>query len=294
MVRAARSLLFIGFTTLLALGVVAPASAEHHPSATVQALERAHAHNDYEHDRPLFDALDHGFTSVEADVWLVGGELLIGHDREDLRPGRTLARLYLDPLLERVRAGHGEVYRGSGAEFQLLIDIKNTGVMTYAVLHQELRDYRKMLAVYKRGRVKPGAVTVVISGDRPRALMERQRVRYAFYDGRLADLGTGTPASFMPLISDNWTLQFTWQGQGSMPEDERAKLHRIVARAHADGQRVRFWATPDLPGAAREAVWRELVAADVDHINTDDLAGLQTFLKANDPDERMEPARRAA
>jgi hypothetical protein len=39
-------------------------------------LERAHAHNDYEHDRPLFDALSNDFKSVEADIWLVGGELI--------------------------------------------------------------------------------------------------------------------------------------------------------------------------------------------------------------------------
>ena len=31
-------------------------------------LTQAHAHNDYEHDRLLLDALEHGFTSVEADV----------------------------------------------------------------------------------------------------------------------------------------------------------------------------------------------------------------------------------
>ncbi|MEL6593794.1 MAG: endonuclease/exonuclease/phosphatase family protein, partial [Bacteroidota bacterium] len=30
---------------------------------------QAHAHNDYEHDCPLLDALDHGFNSVEVDVW---------------------------------------------------------------------------------------------------------------------------------------------------------------------------------------------------------------------------------
>ena len=34
---------------------------------------------------------------------LVGNELLVGHDVEDLRPGRTLAALYLDPLRGRVR-----------------------------------------------------------------------------------------------------------------------------------------------------------------------------------------------
>lgn len=36
---------------------------------------RAHAHNDYYHRRPLLDALDHGFLSVEADIRLVDSEL---------------------------------------------------------------------------------------------------------------------------------------------------------------------------------------------------------------------------
>ena len=61
----------------------------------VSPLPNAHAHNDYEHNRPLFDALDHGFTSVEADVFLVDGKLLVGHDREALKPERTLDSLYL-------------------------------------------------------------------------------------------------------------------------------------------------------------------------------------------------------
>lgn len=43
-------------------------------------LEKAHAHNDYEHERPLFDALSHGFTSVEVDVHLVDGKLYVSHN----------------------------------------------------------------------------------------------------------------------------------------------------------------------------------------------------------------------
>ena len=65
-----------------------------------------------------------------------------------------------------------------------------------------------------------------------------------------------------------------------MPEAEHAKLRAFVSTAHANGYRVRFWATPDQPGAARDAVWTELADAGVDHINTDDLAGLQQFLTA--------------
>lgn len=65
-----------------------------------------------------------------------------------------------------------------------------------------------------------------------------------------------------------------------MPEAERTKLQACVAEAHAKGYRVRFRATPDEPGAAREAVWNELFDAGVDHINTDDLEALEQFLTA--------------
>src|SRR3954451_5006734 len=76
-------------------------------SSEVVPLENAHAHNDYEHARPLFDALDNGFTSVEADVYPVGGDLLVGHDEKALRSTRTLEGLYLNPLAELVRRKSG-------------------------------------------------------------------------------------------------------------------------------------------------------------------------------------------
>ncbi|GAB2851467.1 phosphatidylinositol-specific phospholipase C/glycerophosphodiester phosphodiesterase family protein [Streptomyces deserti] len=245
-------------------------------------LWRAHAHNDYEHPRPLLDALDHRFGSVEADIFLVGGQLLVAHDPEDLDPARTLESLYLDPLAARVKANHGSVYRGHRRPLQLLIDIKTEGASTYLELDRHLRRYRHLFTTYAHGRVSPGPVTAVISGDRAaREPMAAQTVRRAFYDGRLADLGGPAPASFIPLISDNWTLNFTWRGEGAFPDAEREKLRGIVGAAHARGQRVRFWATPDAAGPARDALWTELLAADVDHLNTDDLAGLEAFLDAH-------------
>ncbi|MFC9843156.1 phosphatidylinositol-specific phospholipase C/glycerophosphodiester phosphodiesterase family protein [Streptomyces sp. NPDC060223] len=244
-------------------------------------LWRAHAHNDYEHPRPLFGALDHRFGSVEADIYLVGDQLLVAHDPVDLDPARTIESLYLDPLAARVRANHGSVYRGYRKPLQLLIDIKTEGSSTYLELDRHLRRYKNLFTTYAHGRVHPGAVTAVISGDRAaRTPMEAQSVRRAFYDGRLADLGSAAPASFVPLISDNWTLNFSWLGNGPFPAAEREKLRGIIATAHARKQKVRFWATPDLAVPARDALWSELLAADVDYINTDDLAGLEAFLDA--------------
>jgi hypothetical protein len=199
-------------------------------------LRRAHAHNDYLHRHPLHDALSHGFTSVEADIFLVDGELLVAHEPAELDPTRTLRSLYLDPLLERVRAHHGSVYRGYRRPFQLLIDIKTDGVAAYHELDRQLRYYRRMLSSCVHGRVHAGAVTPVISGDRSaRAPMEAQQVRYAFYDGRLDDLAaTGpAPASFTPLISGNWTHSFDWRGSGEFPAAERQKLHTLVSTAHS-------------------------------------------------------------
>ena len=77
--------------------------------AAVTPLPHAHAHNDYEHARPLLDALAHGFCSVEADVFLRDGRLLVAHTPLDLKPERTLERLYLDPLRQRVRANGGQM-----------------------------------------------------------------------------------------------------------------------------------------------------------------------------------------
>jgi hypothetical protein len=280
------------FLTLSAfLGLSAPAGAA--SSASVQPLERAHAHNDYEHERPLFDALDHGFTSVEADVWLRDGELLVAHDLVDTQPGRTLESLYLKPMASLARSNGGSVYPHWNGQLQLLIDIKSEGSATYAAINDVLHEYRFMLTQWVEGRERKGAVEAVVSGNRSREDMLEQQVRLAGYDGRLSDLGSDLPSSFMPLVSDNWTRHFTWLGIGPMPAHEREKLHRLVDDAHAAGYRIRFWATPDRDSDAREAVWRELVAADVDHLNTDDLPGLRDFLLDNDPEERAVTGRTA-
>ncbi|MEV0494998.1 phosphatidylinositol-specific phospholipase C/glycerophosphodiester phosphodiesterase family protein [Streptomyces atratus] len=254
------------------------AVARHH-----RPLRQAHAHNDYLHTHPLHDALSHGFTSVEADIFLVDGDLLVAHEATDLDPTRTLASLYLDPLLARVTANHGAVYPGHREPVQLLIDIKTDGAAAYLELDRQLQRYRRMLTSYHDGRVRAGAVTPVVSGDRAaRVPMEVQRTRLAFYDGRLDDLGTAAIASFIPLISSNWTQSFSWLGAGPFPAAERDRLRALVTAAHREGRRMRFWATPDVAGPERDAVWTELLAAGVDHLNTDDLAGLELFLRAMD------------
>jgi Glycerophosphoryl diester phosphodiesterase family len=267
------------FVTLAVLTVFAASLAPQPARAgddVVTPLRRTHAHNDYEHTRPLFDALDQGFTSVEADIFLVGDQLLIGHTGSSLKPERTLEKLYLDPLRERARKNGGKIY-ANGPPFYLLIDVKTAAGPAYKRLDEVLAKYAELLTEIDSGKVAARAVTVVVSGNRDKPAMTAQRQRFAGLDGRASDLAGADPAHLMPWISDRWGAIFKWNGDGPMPADERARLREFVAKAHAQGKRVRFWATPE-----KEAFWRELLTADVDMINTDKLAELAAFLRKED------------
>jgi glycerophosphoryl diester phosphodiesterase len=243
-------------------------------SAEPMPLERAHAHNDYEHARPLLDALAHGFCSVEADVYLIEGQLLVAHDRKDVKPGRTLTSLYLEPLRQRVRQNDGRVYP-HGPTIILLVDVKSEAGATYAALHAELEKFAAMLTAFRENETTPGAVTVIVSGNRAPAELRMQTVRYAALDGRKEDLNLNPPATLVPLVSENWNKVFSWNWQGEMPEADRKALEQWVRRAQAQNRKVRFWNTPD-----REDAWKILLDAGVDLLGTDDLEGLQRFLRS--------------
>jgi hypothetical protein len=63
-----------------------------------------------------------------------------------------------------------------------------------------------------------------------------------------------------------------------MPDEEKARLRQLAEQARTEGRLLRFWNTPDRP-----VVWRELKAAGVGLIGTDDLAGLRRFMDGAEP-----------
>ncbi len=201
-------------------------------------LPRSHAHNDYAHPRPLLDALQQGFCSIEADIYLIDGQLLVAHDLKDAQPARTLQALYLDPLRRQVLAHGGRVYPG-GPVLTLLVDVKSEAVTTYAALDRVLQGYPEILTSYRDGKVEPGAVSILISGNRARAESAAQQLRYAAIDGRLEDLEANPSPALVPWISANWTLLFKAQADGTLTPAERDRLQAFVARAHEQGRKVR-------------------------------------------------------
>jgi hypothetical protein len=156
-VRAVRAVRVLRLPVALAVACAGARLAAQPPAP----LDRAHAHNDYYHPRPLLDALERGFNSVEADVHLVDGELLVAHHRDSVAAGRTLERLYLEPLRARVRANGGRVHPGR-APLLLLIDIKSDSLATWAALQAVLGRYAELLTTVVGDSVAEGAVLAVV------------------------------------------------------------------------------------------------------------------------------------
>ncbi len=242
----------------------------------VTILENAHSHNDYTRQTPLFDAINLGFKSIEADIVLINDDLYVAHNMPVYKNRITLPDLeeaYLYPLDSLVERGGGSVYSDSEGPLLLLIDIKTDGKATFEVLNDQLFDYRNILIHTVYGEKQDGAVLAVISGNRPIEAIQNAKVRMAAIDGRPEDLGKGYSSEVMPLISQRYSKVIKWKGKGDIKPKELNKLKSLVEAAHAEGKLVRLWASPE-----DEKVWKVLLDAGVDLINTDEVERLKRFL----------------
>jgi hypothetical protein len=153
-----------------------------------------HAHNDYLHARPLFDALDQGFDSVEADVFLVKNELLVGHFFWETKPERTLESLYLLPLSKL----HKE---GKLKNIWLMVDIKTNEAEPSAILlDQQLRRYPGLFS--KVGEKDNAPVKVLLSGNMPASGFVLGKAIYCDLMVERANLGKrNRPGFFLGSVS---------------------------------------------------------------------------------------------
>lgn len=240
-------------------------------------LPNAFAHNDYFHKHPLYDALENGYTNIEADIFLKHGDLIVAHINPFFKYNRTLETLYLKPLFDLINKNKGQVYKGYNYPVTLLIDIKTDADQTYLALKPLLEKYRSMLTAYENGKIAIRPVTIVISGHKPYDLIKEETDRLAFIDEDLRETARDTTYNnIFTMASCKYSKLITWTGDGVMPGMQKQLLCSYVKMAHRHGKKVRLWASPE-----NKTVWRELLNCGVDLINTDKLVLLKDFLLAN-------------
>lgn len=225
-------------------------------------VSKAHAHNDYEHEKPFYEAFSLGFGSIESDVYAVNGQLLVAHDVKDLKASRTLQNLYLEPIIQVLKAGK------AGNFHQFLIDCKTTSDSTLPLIIQALEPHKDLILKHK--------LRIVISGNRPQVADYVKYPNWITFDGRSTEPVPSFLASHVELESEAFYKFGVWSGNVPMAPALREKLQAYVDRVHASGRKLRLWATPDTMIA-----YQTLLDLGVDYIGTDHLADLAGYLKAS-------------
>jgi hypothetical protein len=226
-----------------------------------------HAHNDYEHPRPLLDAIDQGFESFEVDVWFNAGEIGVSHDALSFKG--TLKSLYLDPLAERVRR-RGFAGQSFGPVF-LWIDLKQGDARLLDLLATQLAEYPFLTRFADDGPSTSGQVTVILTGDDAgkKALVARPSPRPWARDSNSYRPDDPPADAKWGAYALNYNGFLSWNGVGAMPDSQRRQLRNLVNGVHRTGRQLRLFACPE----TREW-WLEAKAAGVDFIGGDDLAGI--------------------
>lgn len=237
-------------------------------------LPNAYAHNDYWHKRPLFDALDNGYTYIEADIFLRDGNLIVTHIFPFLRKKRTLEKLYLKPLFDYITANNDDGNLDYTYPITLMVDIKSDADKTYKTLKPLLEKYKSILSGYENGKVVLRQVTIVLSGHKPYKQIKAEESRRVFIDEDLKKVNKDSAHIEMyPIASCRYSSLVKWKGKGAISNAERQRLCAYVLKAHEHGKKVRLWASPE-----NKTVWKELLQCGVDLINTDRLTALKKFL----------------
>lgn len=265
-----------GLSVLLPLWIIMLLFPRTSLSQNVTFLPNAYAHNDYWHKHPLFDALDNGFTYVEADVYLRKGQLVVAHMLPVLQHTRTLNKLYLDPLSHFFKNDSMGVIN---PQITLMIDIKSEPEKTYQALASVLHQYESLLSYYENGALHKRAVTIVITGHKPIRTIKGLDSRYVFIDEDLIQMAKeNNPSNLFPIASCRYG-RIASKDEEALSKEEKQTLCKYVQLAHQNGKIVRLWASPE-----NTKVWKELLSCGVDLINTNKLVELKTFLLNRYPD----------
>lgn len=233
------------------------------------SIENAHSHNDYLQNVPFYTAYSARCASIEADIFLVDGELYVAHKAKDINRNRKLRNLYLEPIKEQMALNGGSGYP-DGKSFQLLIDLKTNYKETLKVLEQLLLEYRDCFDIKKN----PQAVRIIISGSAPSPSEFSGYADFICFDGNPLLTYTPEQSSRVPMISIPFQKLTQWNGLGRMVESDYDKVKAVIDKVHAEGKTIRFWGCPDT-----KTTWNTFMKLGVDYLNTDQPMLLADFLQ---------------
>jgi alkaline phosphatase len=225
-----------------------------------------HSHNDYEQPAPFRAAYNQGFGSIEADIFIQPGNLIVAHDTVELKLRRSLDSMYLQPLEQCIKRNNGFPYSDHSKVLQLLVDIKTDSVATLDRLVKKLESYPAITSCK--------SVKIVISGNRPAPLAFANYPGWIYFDGELHVDYPAAAIGKIEMLSDNFRKYSYWNGIDTIPARDKMVLAALIAKGHRLHKKVRFWNAPDFINS-----WKLFMELGVDYINTDHVTTAANFLE---------------
>lgn len=219
-----------------------------------------HSHNDYAQRVPFYQAYAQQVSSIEADVFLHDGQLLVGHDVEDLRADMTFEALYVEPIVTLFARNGGRAFRDSDRTLQLMVELKSETDPTLRAVAALLGRWPEVFDP----EVNPAAVRVAVTGRVPAPEAFDRYPRFLGFDGAWDADYTPEQLERIALISTNFRDFSQWNGKGTIIPAEKARLEAVIDRAHEQGKPVRFWNAPE-----GTTVYYTFYDMGIDYINTD-------------------------
>ena len=245
---------------LLSLAVLLPLS------LAAQQPVVLHSHNDYNRTAPFWEAYSQHCRSIEADVFLHEGQLLVGHEVEDLKPENSLLRMYVDPIVRTFHANGNKMWAGADDRLMLLVELKSATEPT-------LTEVVKLLEQFPDVFCAPGAVQVAITGNIPAKEHFQDYPVWVGFDGDIRETYTWAQMERVALVSNSFRLfAKKWNGKGRMIDPELNAVKDAIAKVHSWGKPIRFWEAPE-GTTAYFTFWK----LGVDIINTDKPAVASLF-----------------
>ncbi|KAK9457904.1 hypothetical protein V1511DRAFT_485207 [Dipodascopsis uninucleata] len=257
-------------------------------------VKQIHSHNDYWRDVPLLTALSYGVQSVEADVWLYGEKLYVGHHEAALTSERTFDSLYINPLISILDAANpnnsftadqtspnGVFDTDWTATLYLFVDLKTAGNTTFPYIVKALQPLREKgyLTYFNGTDIVYGAVTVIGTGNTPFDQVACESTRDYFFDGPLGSLNSTYPATLNPIASASFLQTVGGSvGPNCLNNTQKMIVKKAINKAHELGIKTRFWDVPWWPVQKRNACYRQIIELQSDFLNADDLALASTFV----------------
>ncbi|HET9951246.1 MAG TPA: hypothetical protein VFS09_05560 [Candidatus Eisenbacteria bacterium] len=251
----------------------------------------AYSHNDERRGRALEEALRLGYAGVEVDLHYRGGKLLVGHDLEETRPGRTFESCYLAPLAAIAKRCGG--IRQGGAPLLLLVDLKTKGMPGYRALCAALAAESALVTRYRLGGEAPtaiGPVTVLLVGWIPP--LDSLRAEEVRYVSAHRPLGTGDRAGktssgpealdrLETMVSLDASKLPRWSGTGAAPRAWDVAFEGMRKAAAGPGLLMRIARVHHLPVNAR--VYEYALSRGADLIGTEALEASRPLLLSGRP-----------